>query len=104
MNVPFFDGAASSPPSYEPNFRVGPAEASREFVAVYEQHCAESFHDGRQGSYWGNDGARRISRILQGRFAPDAIDSISQGVATFMNFKRADRTTDAFLMEFDMLR
>ena len=49
-------------------------------------------------------GAPRILSILHARFAPGAIDAISQEVAKFMNLKRADQTTDAFLMEFDVLR
>ena len=35
------------------------------------------------------DGAAHILRILRGRFAPDAIDSIAQDMVKFMYFRRA---------------
>ena len=49
------------------------------------------------------DGDWRISRILLGRVAPDALDAIYQAVANVMTFKRADQTIDFLLMEFDVL-
>ena len=50
------------------------------------------------------DGVTQILRKLRERFAPDAIDSVFQGVVRFMCFKRADRKMETSLMEFDMLR
>ena len=47
-----------------------------------------------------NDGFQQISRILRGRFAPDALDSNYQDVVTFPNFKRAVHTKETYLMEF----
>ena len=51
-----------------------------------------------------NDGARHVLGIRRGRFAPDAIDVIFQEVAKFMNSKRTEQTTDAYLVEFYVLR
>ena len=52
-----------------------------------------------------NDGGvRPILRILRRRFAPDAIDAMYHDAAEFMNFKRTDLTTDAYLIEIHVLR
>ena len=51
-----------------------------------------------------SDGAAHISRTSRERFAPDAIDSISQDMARFMYFEQTDRTLDTYMMEFEMLR
>ena len=51
-----------------------------------------------------NDGARQISGILRERVLLGAIDSIFQDMAKFMVCRRADPNTDAFSIEFDILR
>ena len=45
--------------------------------------------------------AEPISRILRGRFAPGAIDSIFQDTAKVMYFKRTGQKMDTYLMEFN---
>ena len=50
------------------------------------------------------DGAEQISKILRGRFAPGAIDSIFQDMAEFMFFKRTGQNMETHIMEFEMLR
>ena len=49
-------------------------------------------------------GAEQLLRILRERFAPYAIDSISQDMVKFTYFKRTDQNMGTYLMEFDMLR
>ena len=51
-----------------------------------------------------DDGVRRVLRLLRGRLAPDAIDAMYPEVLEFANFKATGQTTDASLMEFDVLR
>ena len=48
------------------------------------------------------DGVERILRILRGRFAPDAIDSIFRDMVKFMCFRRPDQYMDTYIMEYDM--
>ena len=50
------------------------------------------------------DGVGQISRISRERFAPDAIDSISQDMEKFLYFTRTEQTMDTYIMEFEMLR
>ena len=40
------------------------------------------------------DGAKQILKILRGRFAPDAIDSIFRDMVKFTFFKRTEQTAD----------
>ena len=49
------------------------------------------------------DGAEQISRISRERFAPDAIDSISQDMVKFLYFKRTEQTMDTYITEFEIL-
>ena len=50
------------------------------------------------------DGAEKISKILRGRYAPDAIDSNFQDMVELMYFQRTGQNMDTYIMEFEMLR
>ena len=50
------------------------------------------------------DGAEQILQIPRDRFAPDAIDLISQDMVKFILFKRTDQPMDTYIIEFEMLR
>ena len=96
VEVPKFDGRAGSSANYEEkvNLRkripaMDPAEKAAHLLLhtsdVARKVCSSVGEDaiGNLG------GAGRISKIPRDRFARDAIDSIFQGMAKFMYFKRA---------------
>ena len=49
-------------------------------------------------------GAEKVVNILCENFAPDAVDSIFQDAARFLQFEMTDQRTAATLAEFDKLR
>ena len=44
-----------------------------------------------------------VIQVLKSYFSPDATDQVLQDVTKFLNHKRADQTTERFLLEFDIL-
>ena len=45
-----------------------------------------------------------VIQVSELYFLPDATDQVFQGVTKFLNHKRADQTTERFLLESDILR
>ena len=51
-----------------------------------------------------NGGAAQILQIVRGHFAPDAVAAVFQEIASFLRLRRTDQSTEAFLIESDVLR
>ena len=108
---PKFDGRAGSFASYDEKVTLrkrisamGPAKKAAHLLLhmsyVARKVCLPAGRDVIGNS----DGAEQILKIPRERFAPDAIDSISQDMAKFMDFKRTGQTLGAYVMELEMLR
>ena len=56
------------------------------------------------GDSLGNhDGVGRILEILRNYFDPEAVDAIHQQASRFTKFRRAEQSSDEFIVEFDLL-
>ena len=49
-----------------------------------------------------NDEAQHLLRVLRESFVSDSVGAVYRDVTKFLNSRRPDQTTDAFLMEFDV--
>ena len=109
--VPKFDRSAGAFANYEETvllLRRAPTMDPEKKAAHLLRHMSDvarkvCLNAGRREI--GNlDGVGQISRISRERFAPGAIDSISQDMEKFLYFTRTEQTMDTYIMEFEMLR
>ena len=111
LHEPPFGGKASSFASYEEavnlwnqNSTLEPGKRATNLL-LHMTDIARTVCTTVNKDHIGNThGVPQILRLLRGRYAPNAIDAIYHEVAKFANFQRADQTTAAYLMEFDVLR
>ena len=117
LHVPSFGGVAPSFANYEETAVLRnqiPALGPRKRAANLLLRMTDSARRKRawpeacmaigEDNFRGSDAVQQILRIPRGRFSPDAIYAGRRDAAKFTNSSGADRSTDTFLMELDVLR
>ena len=83
---------------------LGPSKMAAALISQMEtvarQVCVAAGND----VITNNNGVGRALAIVRDCLVPGVVNSVYQEVARFLRFKRADRSADAFLVGFDLLR